>query len=88
MVSDCDSLVGCLSVQRRWLYWNNIVGSTWHGGGGGEGFRCMANKEERVLRSILSGMHGKAFCTSIEMTIRLLRCSYMLTLVSAEVVHP
>ena len=48
----------------------------------------MANKEERVLLSILLGMHGKAFCTSIETTIRLLRCSYMLTLISAEVVHP
>ena len=87
-VSSCDFLVGCLGAQGQWLYWNNIVGSTWYGGGGGEGFGCMANKEERVLRSILLGMHGKAFCTSIETTIHLLRCSYMLILISAELVHP
>ena len=33
-VSNCNFLVGCLGVQGQWLYWNNIVGSTWHGGGG------------------------------------------------------
>ena len=70
VVSDYDFLVGCLGVQGKWLCWNNIVGRP---AIAEEVVRGLA--PWRIKRRYYCDLYhwvcmARAFCTSIETTIR------------------